>query len=174
MKNYSQCLQKAYNAHINVSIRNCNLSKLGITISRQDELQLQFLSLLSSCYCELDIFNEEQKDNLYNILYEVINMLFIPKQEYVTIEKTDNLMINIPENKKELFNRVYKLFADYGIQEIKECQSSCKSYAQSSLQLFNMLQSASILGDNSTEVNNEKQAELIYNYVDSRLKQMGR
>ena len=76
-------------------------------------------------------------------------------------------MINIPKGKEELFDRVFKLFADYGLDEIKQCQTCCKSYSQTSLQLFNMLQSASVLNINIGD--SSKEADLIYKYVDSIL-----
>lgn len=161
-------INNIYTAHVNASIRNCNLSSLGFTISKLKDLQLQFLSLISGAYNEWNTFTKEQQNTLTNIAKVVIELDDIPS--IVIIEINNNPMIAIPEGAELLYKRVYSMFIEFGLQEIKECKSSCKAYSQSSLQLFNMLQSASVLHELNPEAT--KQIDLIYKYVDTKLKQI--
>lgn len=157
-----------YVAHANISLRNCNYNKLGYNINKLDMLQLQFLSLLVGCYESFDDTIVGLSGKLVTIKNTIFNMAPIP-QFFTNLNIEANMnYINVPTERQALYAKIYARFAAIGLEEIKQCQSSCKAYSQSSLMLFNMLQSASIIYD-STDENRIKEANLIYNYVEANL-----
>lgn len=72
------------------------------------------------------------------------------------------------DEKAKIKERLYKAFAKYGLEEIKNCRHSCEHYSRTTLMLYNMIQSVDVINQKG-ELNSSYIA-LVYKYVDSALK----
>ena len=72
----------------------------------------------------------------------------------------------------QIKQRLFKAFAKYGFKEIEDCRNSCEHYSKTTLMLHNMIQSVDSIS--KTDENfNLKYINLVYDYVDKSLNQMG-
>ncbi len=76
--------------------------------------------------------------------------------------------MTVPAEYVCIYHRLLILFADFGIDLIKDCKASCNNRNSQILNCFNMFNAAVA----ARHLNNDKEAELLIKYIDAQLKSM--
>ena len=86
-----------------------------------------------------------------------------------TIESTSNVQLihdTMPKSWTSLAQKIYYLFAEYGIESLKDCKADCNKTTYNIVKCYNMFCSAIA----AYNVGKYKEANVIINYIKSQLK----
>lgn len=155
-------------ASININKRNCNLLDNGIAPSNASLIQLQFLSVIEACYRSIDLFNDEQIDNINNALGLTLTLTNMPNIVYnttgLTVDDSD-VIVAVPTDYKVVYDRVLVLFSSYGGDKLGETMDYNLEVNNVAVQLFNIINSAiAAKASGLTDV-----ATKLYSYVVNKL-----
>lgn len=155
-------------AAIEINERNCNLLNNGIAPSNASLIQLQFLSIIEACYRNIDLFNNEQIDNINNALGLTLKLTKMQNVVYNTtglvVDSTD-VVVAVPTDYKVAYDRVLILLSSYGGDKLSETMDYNLEVNNVAVQLFNILNSAIAAKTSGlTDI-----ALKLYNYVLNKL-----
>lgn len=146
----------AINKHISDLVRTSSMWDTNLFCEQN------LIQILRECSYNFAIFEPYQVSNL-DAVYKTLAKKYIMEK---TFDESNINLLNVRPEHKDMYIKILKLFANYGMDVLNDCRASSRSKHRSSVYLFNLF----MAGLANIETGNEKAANIIFAQIKHNLK----